>query len=67
MDASLETLVIAGYVFACSLSIFRPGLPVGAWVGSSHEWSAQTGRAAAHNLLAMARLLTDRPIPAPPD
>jgi hypothetical protein len=24
MDASLETLVIAGYVFACSLSI-RPG------------------------------------------
>jgi hypothetical protein len=28
MDASLETLVIAGYVFACSLSIPRPG-PVG--------------------------------------
>lgn len=25
MDASLETLVIAGYVFACSLSIPRPG------------------------------------------
>jgi hypothetical protein len=24
MDASLETLVIAGYVFACSLSIPRP-------------------------------------------
>lgn len=28
MDASLETLVIAGYVIACSLSIPRPG-PVG--------------------------------------
>lgn len=27
MDASLETLVIAGYVFACSLSIPRPGPP----------------------------------------
>jgi len=25
MDASLETLVIAGYVFACSLSIPRTG------------------------------------------
>jgi hypothetical protein len=25
MDASLETLVIAGYVYACSLSIPRPG------------------------------------------
>src|ERR1035438_5611092 len=25
MDASLETLVIAGYVFACSLSTPRPG------------------------------------------
>lgn len=25
MDGSLETLVIAGYVFACSLSIPRPG------------------------------------------
>ncbi len=25
MDASLATLVIAGYVFACSLSIPRPG------------------------------------------
>ena len=25
MDASLETLVIAGYAFACSLSIPRPG------------------------------------------
>jgi hypothetical protein len=25
MDASLETLVIAGYVFACSLSVPRPG------------------------------------------
>lgn len=25
MDASLETLVVAGYVFACSLSIPRPG------------------------------------------
>jgi hypothetical protein len=32
-----------------------------------HEWSAQTGRAAAQNLLAVARLLADRPIPAPPD
>lgn len=29
MDASLETLVVAAYVFACSLSIPRPG-PVGA-------------------------------------
>ncbi len=28
MDASLETLVVAAYVFACSLSIRRPG-PVG--------------------------------------
>ena len=27
MDASLETLVVAGYVFACSLSIPRPGPP----------------------------------------
>jgi hypothetical protein len=34
MDASLETLVIAGYVFACSLSIPRPG-PVG--LISDHE------------------------------
>src|SRR5476651_487357 len=25
MDASLETLVVAAYVFACSLSIPRPG------------------------------------------
>src|ERR1019366_9137350 len=28
MDTSLETLVVAAYVFACSLSIPRPG-PVG--------------------------------------
>lgn len=27
MDASLETLVVAAYVFACSLSIPRPGPP----------------------------------------
>lgn len=32
-----------------------------------HEWSAKTGRAAAQNLLAVARLLEDRPVPAPPD
>lgn len=31
-----------------------------------HEWSHSTGRAAAANLLAVARALEDRPIPAPP-
>jgi multimeric flavodoxin WrbA len=32
-----------------------------------HDWSESTGRAAAQNLLAVARALADRPIPAPPD
>jgi multimeric flavodoxin WrbA len=31
-----------------------------------HEWSHATGRAAAANLLAVARALEARPIPAPP-
>lgn len=31
-----------------------------------HEWSHQTGRAAAANLLAAARALAANPIPAPP-
>jgi hypothetical protein len=31
-----------------------------------HEWSHSTGRAAAANLLAVARALEDKPIPAPP-
>lgn len=31
-----------------------------------HEWSHATGRAAAANLLAVARALASRPIPAPP-
>lgn len=31
-----------------------------------HEWSHSTGRAAAANLLAVARALESRPIPAPP-
>ena len=30
------------------------------------DWSAQTGRAAASNLLAVARALAERPVPAPP-
>lgn len=32
-----------------------------------HEWSHSTGRAAASNLLAAARALGERPIPAPPE
>ena len=39
MDASLETLVVAGYVFATSLSIPRPG---------------PTGRVSDHELIALA-------------
>jgi multimeric flavodoxin WrbA len=31
-----------------------------------HEWSATTGKAAAANLLAVARALAEHPIPAPP-
>jgi len=31
-----------------------------------HDWSERTGRAAAQNLLAVARQLKDQPIPAPP-
>jgi hypothetical protein len=31
-----------------------------------HEWSHSTGRAAAANLLAVARALESNPIPAPP-
>jgi hypothetical protein len=31
-----------------------------------HEWSHSAGRAAAANLLAVARALADKPIPAPP-
>jgi hypothetical protein len=31
-----------------------------------HEWSHSTGRAAAANLLAVARALEAKPIPAPP-
>ena len=31
-----------------------------------HEWSHSTGRAAAANLLAVARALESKPIPAPP-
>ena len=38
MDASLETLVVAAYVFACSLSIPRPG-PSG--LITDHELIAQ--------------------------
>jgi multimeric flavodoxin WrbA len=30
------------------------------------EWSAKTGRAAASNLVAVARALAERPVPAPP-
>lgn len=30
------------------------------------DWSAQTGRAAASSLLAVARALAERPVPAPP-
>jgi multimeric flavodoxin WrbA len=30
------------------------------------DWSHETGRAAASNLLAVARALQDRPVPAPP-
>jgi multimeric flavodoxin WrbA len=32
-----------------------------------HEWSHSTGRAAAANLLAVARALAAKPIPAPPE
>lgn len=39
MDASLETLVIAAYVFACSLSIPRPG---------------PRGKVSDHELIALA-------------
>ena len=31
-----------------------------------HDWSASTGQAMASNLVAVARALRDRPIPAPP-
>jgi hypothetical protein len=31
-----------------------------------HEWSHSTGRTAAVNLLAVARALESKPIPAPP-
>jgi multimeric flavodoxin WrbA len=32
-----------------------------------HDWSEKTGRAAAANLVAVARALAEHPIPAPPD
>lgn len=32
-----------------------------------HDWSHKTGRAMAANLVAAARALAERPIPAPPD
>ena len=32
---------------------------------AGHEWSAQTGRTAAANLLAVARALRENPLPAP--
>ena len=32
-----------------------------------HDWSEKTGRAAASNLVAVARALAEHPIPAPPD
>ena len=31
------------------------------------DWSEKTGRAAASNLVAVARALSEHPIPAPPD
>jgi hypothetical protein len=31
-----------------------------------HEWSHKTGRAAAQNLIAVARALAQAPIPPPP-
>ena len=34
--------------------------------GDGHEWSEKTGRTAASNLVAVARALAERPIPAPP-
>jgi hypothetical protein len=32
---------------------------------AGHEWSEQTGRTAAANLLAVARALQEKPLPAP--
>ncbi|HLM51658.1 MAG TPA: flavodoxin family protein [Solirubrobacteraceae bacterium] len=32
-----------------------------------HDWSASTGRAAASNLVAVARALAEHPVPPPPD
>ena len=32
-----------------------------------HDWSEKTGRAAASNLVAVARALAEHPMPAPPD
>jgi hypothetical protein len=33
---------------------------------NGHEWSQSTGRAAASNLLAVARAMAKEPVPAPP-
>jgi hypothetical protein len=34
--------------------------------GEGHDWSAKTGRAMASNLIAVAKALSDCPIPPPP-
>lgn len=54
MDASPETLVIAAYVFACSLSIPRPG-PRGKV--SDHELIALAVAQAATGLVSDRRFL----------
>ncbi len=60
MDASLETLVIAGYVFACSLSIPRPG-PAGKITDQElialAVAQAVTGLASDRQFLGMVRRL----------
>jgi multimeric flavodoxin WrbA len=35
--------------------------------GEGHDWSHQTGRAAASNLVAVAEALAAKPVPAPPE
>ena len=49
MDASLETLVIAGYVFATSFSIPRPG-PQG--LVTDHELMGEHANTPAYNAIA---------------
>jgi hypothetical protein len=44
----------------------RPGVENDLDSDAGKDWSHETGRAAASNLLAVARALQERPVPAPP-